>query len=95
VPQCQQVGFTGAGDVVDAGRQWNLHPASSVQLRNDRFLAGPGSHELDPEASMAEQETHIRTDQVRAGTTPHIVRYVLAISLALAIVAMIIILGAK
>lgn len=44
---------------------------------------------------MAEQETHIRTDQVRAGTTPHIVRYVLAISLALAIVAMIIILGAK
>lgn len=44
---------------------------------------------------MAEQETHIGTDQARAGSTPHIVRYVLAISLALAILAMVIILGAK
>ncbi|MFT3968254.1 MAG: hypothetical protein QM690_20475 [Sphingobium sp.] len=44
---------------------------------------------------MAEQETHIGAEQARAGSTPHIVRYVLGISLALAIVAMIIILGAR
>lgn len=44
---------------------------------------------------MAEQETHLRAEEARAGSTPHIVRYVLAISLALAIIAMIIILGAK
>lgn len=44
---------------------------------------------------MAEQETHIDTEQARAGSTPHIVRYVLAISLTLAVIAMLIILGAK
>lgn len=44
---------------------------------------------------MADQETHIRTDRARAGSTPHIVRYVLAISLALAILAMIIVVGSK
>lgn len=37
---------------------------------------------------MAEQERHIATDDARAGATPHVVRYVLAISLALAIFAM-------
>jgi hypothetical protein len=37
---------------------------------------------------MAEQERHIATDDARAGATPHAVRYVLAISLALAIFAM-------
>lgn len=30
---------------------------------------------------------HLASDQARAGNTPHIVRYVLAISLALAILA--------
>lgn len=44
---------------------------------------------------MAEQETHIGTEQARAGSTPHVVRYVLVISMALAIVAMLILLGAK
>lgn len=37
---------------------------------------------------MAEQERHIATDDARAGTTPHVVRYVLAISLTLAVFAM-------
>jgi hypothetical protein len=50
---------------------------------------------VEPETNMAEQETHIATEDVRAGSTPHIVRYVLGISLALAILAMIIILGAR
>ena len=33
-------------------------------------------------------EIHIETDEARGGSTPHIVRYVLAISLLLAILAM-------
>lgn len=33
-------------------------------------------------------EIHITTEEARAGSTPHIVRYVLAISLALAILAL-------
>ncbi|WP_268934739.1 hypothetical protein [Sphingobium sp. CAP-1] len=37
---------------------------------------------------MAEQEQHIATDDARGGSTPHIVRYVLGISLALAVIAM-------
>ncbi len=37
---------------------------------------------------MADQEQHIATDKARAGSTPHIVRYVLGISLTLAIIAM-------
>lgn len=41
---------------------------------------------------MAEPEQHISTDDARGGVTPHIVRYVLAISLALAIVGMIVVL---
>ncbi|HEX7852910.1 MAG TPA: hypothetical protein VF503_04365 [Sphingobium sp.] len=44
---------------------------------------------------MAEQVTHPGTGDARAGSTPHIVQYVLATLLALAILAMIIILGAK
>jgi hypothetical protein len=36
---------------------------------------------------------HIATDKARAGTTPHIVRYVLLFSLLLAIVAMLVIWG--
>jgi hypothetical protein len=47
------------------------------------------------EVMMAQQETHISTDRARAGSTPHIVRYVLGISLALAIVAMALILGVQ
>lgn len=42
---------------------------------------------------MAEQETHLGTEQARSGSTPHIVRYVLGVSLALVILAMIVILG--
>lgn len=38
-----------------------------------------------------EQEIHKDTDSARAGTTPHIVRYVLGISLFLAIAALTII----
>lgn len=38
---------------------------------------------------MAERQVELTKTEARAGTTPHIVRYVLAISLALAIIAMI------
>jgi hypothetical protein len=48
---------------------------------------------VDMEVIVAEQETHISTDDARSGSTPHIVRYILGISLALVIVAMIVILG--
>lgn len=41
---------------------------------------------------MADQETHITTDDARAGATPHIVRYVLGISLVLVIIGMLVIL---
>ena len=34
------------------------------------------------------EEIHVETDEARAGETPHIVRYVLAISLFLAIAAL-------
>lgn len=34
------------------------------------------------------EEVHIDTDEARSGSTPHIVRYVLLISLTLAIVAL-------
>ncbi len=37
-----------------------------------------------------EQEVHKSTDDARAGSTPHIVRYVLTVSLALAVLAMIV-----
>jgi hypothetical protein len=33
-------------------------------------------------------EVHVQTDEARGGSTPHIVRYVLLISLALVIVAL-------
>jgi hypothetical protein len=33
-------------------------------------------------------ETHIQTDEARSGSTPHIVRYILVISLFLAIAAL-------
>ncbi len=41
---------------------------------------------------MANEEEHIATENVRAGSTPHIVRYVLGISLALAVLAMLLVL---
>ncbi len=41
---------------------------------------------------MAQDEQHIITDDARSGSTPHIVRYVLAISLSLAIIGMLIVL---
>lgn len=34
------------------------------------------------------EEVHIETDEARGGVTPHIMRYVLAISLVLALAAM-------
>lgn len=36
------------------------------------------------------QEIHKSTDDARAGSTPHIVRYVLSVSLTLALLAMIV-----
>lgn len=39
-----------------------------------------------------EQEIHKNTEDARAGSTPHIVRYVLTISLVLALVAMVLLL---
>ena len=41
---------------------------------------------------MVDDETHVTQTEARAGSTPHIVRYVLAISLALVIVAFAVIL---
>lgn len=41
---------------------------------------------------MAEQEQHVSTEEARAGSTPHIVRYVLGVSLALAVIAMLLLL---
>jgi hypothetical protein len=41
---------------------------------------------------MADEKQHIATEKARAGSTPHIVRYVLGISLALAIIAMLVVL---
>ena len=32
-------------------------------------------------------EIHLRTDEARSGATPHITRYVLAVSLALVVIA--------
>ena len=43
---------------------------------------------------MADPEPHIQTDEARAGSTPHIVRYVLVISILLAIIGMAVVLGA-
>ncbi len=40
---------------------------------------------------MAQEEQHIATEDARAGSTPHIVRYVLAISLVLVIVGMLLV----
>lgn len=34
------------------------------------------------------EEVHVDTDEARGGSTPHIVRYVLLISLVLAIIAL-------
>lgn len=41
---------------------------------------------------MPEEQQHVDTDNARAGSTPHIVRYVLLISLLLVIVGMALIL---
>ncbi|ALR20701.1 hypothetical protein [Sphingobium baderi] len=41
---------------------------------------------------MADEEQHISTVDVRAGSTPHIVRYVLGISLALVVIVMLLVL---
>ncbi|MDX3911464.1 MAG: hypothetical protein QHC67_16895 [Sphingobium sp.] len=37
---------------------------------------------------MPDEQQHINTDDARAGSTPHIVRYVLVISLTLVILVM-------
>lgn len=42
---------------------------------------------------MPNEEQHVATDAARAGSTPHIVRYVLGVSLVLVIVAMAIVLA--
>jgi Flp pilus assembly protein TadB len=43
------------------------------------------------EKDMQDHEIHVATEKARAGSTPHIVRYILSASLALAIIAMIVI----
>ena len=45
-----------------------------------------------PPADPDPPEMHRTTEQTRAGSTEHIVRYVLAISLALAVIVMLVIL---
>jgi hypothetical protein len=44
---------------------------------------------MTKETIMPQKQVHETTDAARAGSTPHIVRYVLSISLVLAILAMI------
>ena len=41
---------------------------------------------------MAEEERHIAAEDARSGSTPHIVRYILGISLPLVIIGMLILL---
>lgn len=48
--------------------------------------------DLDPADPAADPAVHRTTNEARSGTTPHIVRYVLTISLGLAILAMAIVL---
>jgi hypothetical protein len=40
---------------------------------------------------LAQDDVHIDTERARAGATPHIVRFVLLISLVLAVLAMLIV----
>ena len=42
---------------------------------------------------MADDNNHVTRTEARAGSTPHVVRYILGISLALVIIAYIIILA--
>lgn len=42
---------------------------------------------------MAEEQVHLTKTEARAGVTPHIVRYVLAISLLLVVIAFAAVLG--
>jgi hypothetical protein len=35
---------------------------------------------------LADQERHVSTDEARAASTPHVVRYVLAVSLILVVI---------
>lgn len=41
---------------------------------------------------MADEEQHISTQDARGGAMPHVVRYVLGISLALAVIVMLLVL---
>ena len=41
---------------------------------------------------MTDEEQHISTQDARGGATPHVVRYVLGISLALAVIVMLLVL---
>lgn len=41
---------------------------------------------------MADEEQHISAQDARGGATPHVVRYVLGISLALAVIVMLLVL---
>lgn len=41
---------------------------------------------------MVEEEKHIATEDARSGSTPHIVRFILGISLPLVIIGMLIVL---
>jgi hypothetical protein len=41
---------------------------------------------------MADEEQHVATDEARAGSTPHVVRYVLGVSLVLVVIGMVAIL---
>lgn len=41
---------------------------------------------------MVEEQQHISAEDARSGSTPHIVRYVLGISLILVVVAMLLVL---
>lgn len=62
-------------------------------------LAGPGVVEplmpmdKEKEGPMPEEQIYLTKTEARAGTTPHIVRYILAISLLLVVLAFAVVLG--
>lgn len=59
----------------------NRYPTPALLMRNDRG-----------DENMADEEQHIATEDARSGSTPHIVRYILGISLPLVIIGMLIVL---
>jgi hypothetical protein len=75
-------------------RSWNLPHGAAFNTEMMLCRISPaGRSQSSREEIMPDPEIHITTERARAGATPHIVRYVLGISLLLAVIAMIVIIG--